>query len=100
MTGRQTAADPATGGWCDEWKITDGDPKDGDGVAAVYSMGPEGGQQSIWFLGDVSLRNGTPVACFTEGYNLDMPPVKRLRSLTGAGTAEPGAWCIIERSLP
>ena len=80
--------------------MTDDDPKDGDGVVAVYSMGPDECQKPVWFLGVVSLETGSPVACFPDGYNLEMAPAEKLRLLAGAGTAEPGAWCIINRPLP
>jgi hypothetical protein len=94
------SAHPPTSGWCDEWTMTDGDPDTGDRVAVVYSMGPDKKVRSVWYLGEVSLSNGSPVACFADEYNLDLIPEKRLRFLTDTGNAEPGAWCIITGTFP
>jgi hypothetical protein len=94
------SAHPPTSGWRDEWTMTDSDPDTGDRVAVVYSMGPDEKVRSVWFLGEVSLLSGSPVACFVDEYNLDLIPEKRLRSLTDTGNAEPGAWCIITRTFP
>ena len=80
--------------------MASGDPKDGDGVVAVYSTGSRERKQSCWYMGEVSLANGYPVACFPDEYNLGMVLGKRLRSLSVAGTAGPGTWCIIKRAFP
>jgi hypothetical protein len=99
-TARQAAADPPTGGWCDEWVRTTGKPKEGDEVVAVYSVGSGKTERSYWYAGVVSLANVSPVACFSEGYNLTMDPETRLHPPSDADTAGPGAWCIIKRTFP
>lgn len=91
---------PPTSGWCDEWTMTDGDPTTGDRVAVVYSVGPDRKVRSVWYLGAVSLSNGSPIACFADECNLNLIPEKRLRFLTDTGNAEPGAWCIITGTFP